>query len=129
VPQADDGHDRRQRERDPFRGRVLLIADPRAGLLTAKGRLMDLSEGGCQVHIRCRVRAHVAARLRLDVGGTVMWLPVVTRWTHPDATGWTLGCAFERLTPKKQATLRRMLFEVSLTRIARRAHTDEGGAS
>jgi hypothetical protein len=129
VPQADDRHDRRQRERAALGGRVLLIADPRAGLISAKGHLVDLSEGGCQVHIRSRVGAHVAARLRLDLGGTVMWLPVVTRWARPDATGWTLGCAFERLTPKTQAKLGRMLFELSLGRAARAAHTDEGGAS
>jgi len=125
VPEPHDGHDRRQHLRVRLDGRALLVADPRTGLVVAKGQLVDLSEGGCQVRIRCHVRMHVAARVRLNLGGNVLWLPVITRWEHHDSTGWTLGCAFDRLTPGKQAALRRILFELSLTR----ADTAEGSAA
>jgi len=59
----------------------------------------------------------------------VLWLPVVTRWVRHDPSGWTLGCAFGRLTPKKQATLRTILFELSLTRADLAGHTVEGDDS
>jgi hypothetical protein len=71
---------------------------------------------------------HAAARVRLNLAGNVLWLPVVTRWTRHDSTGWTLGCAFDRLAPKKQAALRTMLFELSLTRADPAANTVEGHA-
>ncbi len=128
MPEAPDGHNRRQHERLQLEGRVVLIADPRKGLIGAKGQLVDVSEGGCQVRIRSRVGVGIAARVRLNVAGSVLWLPAVTRRARQDSTGWTLGCAFERLTPKKQAALRTMLFDLSIRRAELDANAGEGDA-
>jgi hypothetical protein len=107
---------RRRHERVRLGGRALLIVDPRLGMVGAKGELIDLSEGGCQLRLHRRVHAHLAGRVRIDLAGKTSWFPVVTRWVRGDQQGWTVGCAFDRLTTEKQEILRNALFELSLTR-------------
>jgi c-di-GMP-binding flagellar brake protein YcgR len=114
----DDLHGRRH-ERVRLGGTALLIADPRFGLISAIGRLVDLSEGGCQLLVQRRVDAHLAARVRLDLAGKAMWFPAITRWIRRDSDGWRVGCAFDRLTAAKQEALRDALFELSLARDGR----------
>jgi PilZ domain len=108
--------DRRRHERVPLDGRALLLADPRRGLIGAKGQLIDLSEGGCRVQFQRHVDAHLAGRVRLKVAGKTLWLPVTTRYVVRAGNVWTVGCAFRGLTTKKQDTLRALLFELSLKR-------------
>jgi hypothetical protein len=106
--------DRRRHDRVRLGGSALLIVDPRWGLIGAKGQLIDLSEGGCQLSFRRHVDADLAGRVRLTLGGKALWFPVVTRQVVRDGDGWTVRCAFGGLTTKKQDTLRTVLFELSL---------------
>ena len=73
------------------------------------GVLVDLSEGGCQLHFRQSVEPHLAARVRLDIAGNSLWLPVVTRWVRRAPDGWTVGCAFDGLTSQKTEMIRTLL--------------------
>ena len=113
--------ERRRHERTRLGGTALLLVDPRGGLIGAKGRLVDLSEGGCQLSFRRHVDPDLAGRVRLTVAGKVLWLPVVTRHVVSDADHWTVRCAFGALTTKKRDTLRALLFELSLERDQRSA--------
>jgi PilZ domain len=107
---------RRRHERVQLGGTALLIVDPRRGLLGAKGQLIDLSEGGCQLRLQRPVDAHLAGRVRVAFAGNALWLPVTTASVRGDADGWTVRCVFTRLRAEKRNTLRELLFELSLTR-------------
>lgn len=109
--------DRRRHERVQLGGRALLLVDPRRGLIGAKGQLVDLSEGGCQLSVRRHVDAHLAGLVRLKIGRKALWFPVATRQVVSDGAGWTVRCAFNGLSSKKQATLHMLLFELSLSRL------------
>jgi c-di-GMP-binding flagellar brake protein YcgR len=111
-----DEHNRRRHERVRLGGRALLIVDPRLGMVGAKGQLIDLSEGGCQLRVQTHLDAHLAGRVRLDLAGKALWLPIITRWVRRDSEGWTVGCAFDRVPAQKQDTLQAALFELSLSR-------------
>ncbi|MGO9876797.1 MAG: PilZ domain-containing protein [Acidimicrobiia bacterium] len=114
--EAPDNRNLRRHQRVRLGGGALLIVDPRLGMVGAKGHLIDLSEGGCQLRVQCRLDAHLAGRVRLELAGKVLWFPVITRWVRRDSEGWTVGCAFDRVTTEKQETLKAALFELSLTR-------------
>jgi hypothetical protein len=107
---------RRRHDRVRLGGAAFLVVDPRRGHLGAKGQLIDLSEGGCQLRLRRRVDAHLAGRVRLALGGKTLWLPVTTMSVRADRDGWTVRCAFNRLRAEQRDTLRELLFELSLTR-------------
>ena len=113
--------ERRRHARIQLGGSAVLLVDPRPGLIGAKGHLVDLSEGGCQLSFRRKVDPNLAGRVRLTVAGKVLWLPVVTRQVVSDAGDWTVRCAFGPLTPKKRDSLRTLLFELSLQRDQRSA--------
>jgi hypothetical protein len=108
--------DRRRHQRVQLGGSALLFVDPRRGLIGAKGNLVDLSEGGCRLRFRRHVDGDLAGRVRLNIAGKALWFPVVTRHVVADRDGWTVGCAFVGLTPKKQERLRALLFELSVER-------------
>ena len=108
--------DRRRHERFRLDGSALLLVDPRRGMIGARGRLVDLSEGGCRLRFRRHVDVDLAGRVRLAVEGTALWLPVTTRQLVSDGDGWSVRCTFRGLTAEKQDTLRRLLFELSLKR-------------
>src|SRR3954447_20743075 len=110
------GVDRRRHPRVRLGGRALLFVDPRKGLLGAKGNLVDLSEGGCRLHVRRHVDADLAGRVRLEIAGKALWFPVLTRGVLRDGDGWSVRCIFVGLSAKKQETLRKLLFELSLER-------------
>ncbi|MGO9876606.1 MAG: PilZ domain-containing protein [Acidimicrobiia bacterium] len=113
-----DWHDtQRRHERVRLGGTALLIVDPRWGLISAIGSLIDLSEGGCQLRFQRRVDTPLAGRVRLELAGRTSWFPVITRWARHDTDGWTVGCMFDRLTPEKQDTLRAALCELSRARV------------
>jgi hypothetical protein len=99
----------RQHERFRLGGVARLLIDHPAGLITASGHLVDLSEGGCQLQFHTHVDANLAARVRIEVAGKTFWMPVVTRWVRRDGNEWTVGCAFDRPTLEKQLTIRAML--------------------
>ncbi|HTK14985.1 MAG TPA: PilZ domain-containing protein [Acidimicrobiia bacterium] len=113
--------ERRRHERMRLGGSALLLVDPRGGLIGVKGKLVDLSEGGCRLSFRRHVDQDLAGRLRLSVAGTALWLPVVTRHIVSDGRHWTVHCAFGALTTKKHDALRTLLFELSLERDRRSA--------
>jgi PilZ domain-containing protein len=100
---------RRQHERFRLGGVARLMIDHPAGIITAMGHLVDLSEGGCQLRFQSHVDANLAARVRIELGGKDCWLPVLTRWVRRDAGDWTVGCAFDRPTLEKQRAIRAVL--------------------
>ena len=100
---------RRQHERFRLGGIARLLVDHPAGLITATGRLVDLSEGGCQLRFFRHVDLHLAARVRLEIAGENVWMPVLTRWVRRDAEGWTVGCTFDRPTAEKEQAIRAIL--------------------
>jgi hypothetical protein len=83
-------------------------------MISARGHLVDLSEGGCRLAFRRHVEAQLAARVRLELAGRALWFPVTTRYVVSEADRWIVGCAFGRLTTKQQDALRAVLFELSL---------------
>jgi hypothetical protein len=113
---TSDDPTRRRHERVELGGTALLIVDPRSGMLGAKGQLIDLSEGGCQLRLRRRVDAHLAGHVRLALAGKALWLPVTILSVRGTVDGWMVRCAFNRLSTEKRETLRELLFELSLTR-------------
>ena len=93
-------------------GNVRLWIDSSRGPIGASGRLLDLSEGGCQLRLHRRVEVQLPGRVNLDLEGRSFWLPVVTRWVREDSHGWTVGCEFDRPTPEKREQLRALLAEI-----------------
>lgn len=89
------------------------MVDQHHTMVSAMGVLVDLSEGGCQLRLVRSVEPHLAARVRLDIAGNSHWLPVVTRWVRRSPDGWTVGCAFDGLTPQKAETIRTLLGHLS----------------
>jgi hypothetical protein len=61
------------------------------------------------LRLHTRVDPNLAARVRLEISGTTLWIPVLTRWVRGDAGEWTVGCAFDRPTFDKQLAIRSML--------------------
>jgi hypothetical protein len=98
---------RRKHERITLGGSVRLMVDTSDGLRTACGQIIDLSTGGCAIRVHRIIEAELAGR----VAGKEIWLPVITRWIRADSRGWTVGCAFDRLTPDKQRLIGALLFE------------------
>lgn len=103
------------RRPDRFRlgGTARLWVDASSGPVTALGRVVDLSLDGCRVRVQRRIDVHVAGRVGLDVAGTLVWIPVLTRWVQPDADGWIVGCEFDRPTSQKQDLVRDLLEELT----------------
>jgi hypothetical protein len=108
VAQLDD-RSRRLHQRFRLGGTVRLIIDHPGGIVTALGHLVDLSDGGCQLRFPTRVDPNLAARVRIEVAGRALWMPVLTRWVRRDASEWTVGCAFDRPTDDKQLAIHAML--------------------
>ena len=104
---------RRRHERVRLGGIARLIVDQHDHMISAMGSLVDLSEGGCQLRFPRSVEPHLAARVRLDIAGEALWLPVLTRWVERDADGWTVGCRFDGLTPGKQEAIRRIVVQLA----------------
>jgi len=88
------------------------MAEQREAMISAMGVLVDLSEGGCQLRFLRSVEPHLAARVRLDIAGHALWLPVLIRWVRREAGGWTVGCSFDGLTPHKEEMIRALLLEL-----------------
>jgi hypothetical protein len=109
---AIDSTTRRRHERVRLGGIARLIADRHDHMVSEMGSLLDLSEGGCRLRFQRAVEPHLAARVRLDIAGDALWLPVLTRWVQRDAEGWTVGCRFDGLTAQKQDAIRRILAQL-----------------
>jgi hypothetical protein len=107
----EDERPRRQHERIRLGGSVRLMVDTPDGLRTATGQIVDLSVGGCAIRLHRCVDAALAGRVHVEVAGKAMWLPVITRWVRGDPRGFTVGCAFDRLTPEKQKAVGSLLLE------------------
>jgi hypothetical protein len=105
----------RRHERVRLGGTARLIADHHDTMVSAVGWLVDLSEGGCRLHLHQNVEPYLAARVRLDIAGDSLWLPVVTRWVRRAPVGWTVGCEFDGLTRQKTALIRALLMELALS--------------
>ena len=116
--------ERRRHDRIRLGGSAFLLVDPRRGLLGAKGHLIDLSEGGCQLSFGRHVDADLVGRVRLKLGGKALWFPLVTRQIVSDGVGWTVRSTFGGLATKKQDALRSLLFQLSVER-GRRGGPDQ----
>jgi hypothetical protein len=77
-----DGTSQRRHERVRVNGFVRMMVDTAAGVRMASGRLIDLSEGGCSIFVKHRVEENAPARIQVEIAGTDIWLPVVTRWAR-----------------------------------------------
>ena len=106
-----DDRIRRKYERVRVCGGVRLMVDSSAGLRMTSGHLIDLSEGGCSVFLKTRVEPNQAARVEVEVTGTLLWLPVLVRWVRSDARGYTIGCSFDRPTSEKERAIRALVWE------------------
>jgi hypothetical protein len=105
-------HERfRQHKQMRLGGSVRLLVDTAGGLRTASGQIIDLSADGCAIRVHRSVDADLAGRIRLQVAGEASWLPVITRTVQADSRGWTVDCAFDRLTPDKQRVIGALLSE------------------
>jgi hypothetical protein len=107
--------ERRAHDRVPLSGIVMLLSDPGREPFTASGHLIDVSRGGCQVHLRRRVDPQTTAQVRLALAGDMTWFPVITTWVRQDSDGWIVGCIFEPLATPMQDALRKVIAELSLT--------------
>ena len=101
----------RARRRVRPAGNVRLWIDAPDGLIHARGRIFDLSEGGCELRLHRGVDAQLAGRISVRIGGREVWLPVITRCAHEDTHGWTVGCTFERPTREQAHAIRALLLE------------------
>jgi hypothetical protein len=101
----------RKYERVRVGGFIRMMADTPRGLCVASGSLVDISEGGCSVFVKTRIAEYVPARIQVELAGTQLWLPVMTRWATCDARGWTIGCEFDRPTEEKQRAIRALVWE------------------
>ena len=79
------------------------------GLRTATGEIVDLAVDGCVVRANRSIGPDLAGRVRIELAGNATWLPVITRSVRPDSRGWTVECAFDRLTPDKQRVVAGLL--------------------
>jgi hypothetical protein len=101
----------RRHERVRVNGFVRMMVDTAAGVRMASGRLIDLSEGGCSIFVKHRVEENAPARIQVEISGTDIWLPVVTRWARCNPRGWTIGCEFDRPTAEKERAIRALVWE------------------
>jgi len=102
---------RRQQKRLRFGGSARVLIDSDDGLIMTKGQIIDLSEGGCAVHVHRPIDVNLVGRVSLEVAGQALGLPVRTRWSRADARGWVVGCQFDRPTPEKQQAIRALMVE------------------
>jgi len=102
---------RRRQERVRLGGSVRLLVDTRNGVVSTAGQIVDLSEGGCAMRVHRRVDPGLLGRVHVEVAGTALWLPVMTRWNRADTHGWTVGCQFDRPTSEKQHAINALLLE------------------
>jgi hypothetical protein len=100
---------RRRYERVPFIIEVRLWLDGHTGA-AVRGHMVDISAGGCALHLTARPDLGALGRVQVSVDGRSMWLPIEIRWVRPDARGWTAGASFDRPTPEKQALIREMIY-------------------
>jgi hypothetical protein len=103
----------RRHERFRLGGTARLWVDAYSGPVTALGRMVDLSLDGCRVLLQRRIDVNVAGRVGLDVAGTLVWIPVLTRWAQRETDGWMVGCEFDRPTSQKQDLVRDLLEELT----------------
>jgi hypothetical protein len=106
-----DERPRRKQKRVQLCGSVRLLLDTPDGLVMTDGQIIDLSEGGCAIHLHRPIGPNLAGRVHVKLAGRTLGLPVLTRWTRADARGWTVGCQFDRPTAEKQHAIRALIFE------------------
>jgi hypothetical protein len=82
-----------------------MVVDHPSGLISVSGRVVSLSEQGCELRLHRHIEAYLVARVNIEG----VWLPVLTRWVRDDGHGWTVGCQFDRPTPDKQRAIRSLL--------------------
>ena len=92
-------------------GNVRLWITAPDGLVHARGRIIDVSDGGCRLRLHRGVDVQLAGRISVEIAGKESWLPVVTRWAHEDTHGWTVGCTFDRPTNEQAHAIRALLSE------------------
>jgi hypothetical protein len=102
---------RRTQKRVRLAGSIRLLVDTPGGLITLAGQIIDLSEGGCALRVYRRVDSEQVGRVHVEVAGTALWIPVVTRWARRQPEGWLVGCQFDRPTIEKQRAIRTLVLE------------------
>ena len=98
----------RRHERVPFIREVRLWLDGHTGAV--KAHMVDISAGGCALHIAMRPEAGTLGRVQVNVDGHSMWLPIEIRWVRAEGRGWMAGASFDRPTPEKQALIRDLIY-------------------
>jgi hypothetical protein len=102
---------RRQQKRLRLGGSVRLLIDTADGLVITNGQIIDVSEGGCAVHVHRPIDVNLVGRVSVEVAGQALGLPVRTRWSRADTRGWIVGCQFDRPTPEKLKAIRALMLE------------------
>jgi c-di-GMP-binding flagellar brake protein YcgR len=112
-PQRFDSRVQRRRyERVSFTREVRLWLDGRVGSAAIKGHMLDVSAGGCALHLATRPSAGDLGRVQVNVDGRSVWLPIEIRWVRADLKGWTAGAAFDRPTPEKQTIILELIYRM-----------------
>jgi c-di-GMP-binding flagellar brake protein YcgR len=109
---ARDGTTWQQRRRHPrvsVAGKVRLVADSTAGLMTVAGNVVDLSVSGCAIRIFTKLEPKHEARLELELDGERVWVPGHVVWTRMRDSAWMVGIRFDQLVPAKQAMITKLV--------------------
>ena len=107
----DDIHGRRD-ERVPLQGALRLLVKGRDGFLVGSGEIIDLSAHGCAIRVRNRsIEPDLTGRIDVSIAGVSLSLPIVTRWVRAESDGYTVGCAFDDLTPEDNRAVHALLRE------------------
>ena len=103
------GDEQRAHERVWLDRSVRIVIDLPSGLAALHGRMVNLSEGGCAVSLDRWVHPGCAGRVRITIGASAIWMPVVTRWVNSTGRTCTVGCQFDRPTPEKLLLVQRLI--------------------
>jgi PilZ domain len=79
-----DERPRRKQKRVQLCGSVRLLLDTPDGLVMTDGQIIDLSEGGCAIHLHRPIGPNLAGRVHVKLAGRTLGLPVLTRWAGLD---------------------------------------------
>src|SRR3954453_6375473 len=105
----EDGAELRLHERFRIGGNVRLHLDTPDGPAPRIGQIVDLSEGGCAVHVYKPVPSNAYGQIEVDIGGAALLLPINVRWTRQGQHRWKAGCRSDRTPDAKKAIIRDLL--------------------
>jgi len=88
---------------------IRVVCDSSFGLRPLLGDLMGITETRCLLRVYAEPDVGVAGRLEINTSGSVLSLPIITRWAHSTGRGWALSVDFDRLTSEKRGAIRNLV--------------------